>query len=126
MTAWTREDLARIGDANEVEIAPRRRDGTLRRPVTIWIVRNGDDLYVRSWKGTAGAWYRGTQARHEGRIQADGVERDVTFVEETDPGINTQIDAAYRSKYRGAGARYVDPMVAPESRATTLKLVPRG
>jgi hypothetical protein len=126
MTAWTREDLARIGDANEVEIAPLRRGGTPRQPVTIWVVRRGDDLYVRSWKGQDGAWYRGALVRREGRIGARGVEKNVRFLEETDPAVNDQIDAAYRTKYRGAGARYVDPMVAPEARATTLKLVPRG
>src|ERR671929_104609 len=48
-------------------------------PVTIWVVRVGDDLYVRSWHGRGGAWFRGTQGRHEGRIPAGGVEQDVTF-----------------------------------------------
>jgi hypothetical protein len=56
--AWTAEELARIGAAEELEIAPRRRDGTLRRAVPIWVVRVGDDLYVRSWRGSHGAWFR--------------------------------------------------------------------
>jgi len=47
MTAWTGEELARIGAADELELAALRRDGTLRKPVTIWVVRHGDDLYVR-------------------------------------------------------------------------------
>ena len=93
--------------------------------MTIWVVRRGDDLYVRSYKGLGASWYRGTQVRHEGRIRASGIEKDVTFVEETDPGINDQIDAAYRAKYSRYDAPYVDPMVAPEARAATIKLVPR-
>jgi hypothetical protein len=40
--------------------------------------------------------------------------------------MNDQIDAAYRTKYRRYGARYIDPMVAPEARAATIKLVPRS
>jgi hypothetical protein len=48
----------------------------------------------------------------------------VVFVEETDPGLNDQIDAAYRAKY-GRYPQYVAPMVTPEVRATTLKLAPR-
>ena len=96
-----------------------------RNPVTIWVVRLGDDLYVRSYRGTGGSWFRGTQVLHEGRIRAAGVEKDVTFVEETDPGTNDRIDAAYRTKYRRYAAQYVGPMVAPEARATTLKLAPR-
>jgi hypothetical protein len=124
MSAWTREELTRIGEADELTIAPRRRDGTLRRPVPIWVVRQGDDLYVRSWKGRDGAWYRGAQARHEGRVQAGGIEKEVTFDDETDIGVNDQLDAAYRSKYGRYGARYVDPMVGPAARATTIKLEP--
>jgi hypothetical protein len=123
MTAWTSDDLGRIGTAEELQIAPRRRDGTLRTPVTIWVVRVGDDLYVRSWRGRGGAWFRAAQASQAGRIRAGGMEKDVAFVEETDPGINYQIDAAFRTKYRRYGARYVDPMVAPEARIATIKLV---
>ena len=126
MTTWTKDELNKIGSTDELQIAPRRRDGTLRNPVTIWVVRHGDDLYVRSANGRSGAWFRGTQVRHEGHIQAGGVEKDVTFVEEADPGINDQIDAAYRTKYRRYAARYVDPIVAPEARAATIKLVPRS
>jgi hypothetical protein len=36
MTAWTSDELARIGSAEELEIAPRRQDGALARPRTIW------------------------------------------------------------------------------------------
>jgi hypothetical protein len=125
MTTWTSDELHKIGAAEELEIAPLRRDDTLRNPVTIWVVRLGNELYVRSYRGRGGAWFRAAQVRHAGRISSGGVEKAVTFVEETDPGINHQIDAAYRTKYRRHAPRYVDPMVASEARATTLKLVPR-
>jgi hypothetical protein len=95
MTTWTSDELTKIGTAEELQIAPRRRDGTLRNPVTIWVVRIDDDLYVRSVNGRTAAWFRGVQVRHEGQIQAGGVEKDVTFVEESDPDINAKIDAAY-------------------------------
>jgi hypothetical protein len=122
----TRDELAKISAAEELELAPVRRDETLGNPVTIWVVRVGDDLYVRSWKGDAGAWFRATQVRHAGHIEAGGVGKDVTFVAETDVDVNDRIDAAYRVKYRRHGGRYVDPMVAPTARATTIKLVPRS
>lgn len=126
MTAWTSDELNKIGTAEELEIASLRRDGTLRNPVTIWVVRLGDDLYVRSYRGRGGAWFRAVQVRHAGHIRAGGVEKDVTFVEESNSDINDKIDAAYRTKYRHYGAQYVDPMVAPEARAATIKLVPRS
>ncbi len=125
MSAWSRDELDIIGGAEEIDLAPRRRDGTLRKPVTVWVVRAGDGLYVRSYKGHDGAWLRSAQVSHEGRIQAGGVEKEVTFAEETDPGVNDQIDIAYRSKYRRYADTYVPPMLTPQARATTLKLVQR-
>lgn len=123
MRAWTSEELDRIGSAEELQLASLRQDGSLRRPVTIWVVRRGGDLYVRSVRGFAGRWFRGVQDRHEGRISAGGVDKEVEFVEVDD--VNDEIDAVYRSKY---GGRYpaddVDPMVSAAVRATTLKLVP--
>lgn len=124
MSAWTVDELNKIGSAEELEIAPRRRDGTLPKPVTIWVVRVGDELYVRSYRGPGSGWFRGVQVRHAGRIQAGGVEQDVAFVAEADPAINDQIDAAYRAKY-GRYPQYVAPMLTPAVRATTIKLTPR-
>ena len=125
MNAWTTNELKKIAAAEELEIASLRRDGTLRKPVTIWVIRYGDDLYVRSGYGRTSNWFRGTQDRREGHISAGRVDKDVTFVEETDPGINDQIDAAYRTKYRRHPS-YVKPIVSPEARAATIKLVPRS
>ena len=123
MSTWTSDELKRMAEAQELRIAPRRRDGTLRKPVIIWVVRVGDELYVRSYRGRRGACFRAAQANHKGRIWASGVEKDVTFVAESDPNINEQIDAAYRSKY-GRYPQYVAPMVTAEVRLTTIRLVP--
>ena len=60
-----------------------------------------------------------------GRRRGGWGDKNVTFVAEADNDINDQIDAAYRTKYRRHGVQYVDPMVAPTARATTIKLVPR-
>src|SRR5438067_2059796 len=119
MTTWTSDELNRIETAEELKIASLRRDGTLRNPVTIWVARHGDDLYVRSVKGRSGAWFRGTQVRHEGHIRAGGVDKDVTFVD-ADPNINDQIDAAYRTKYRRYATSIVSHIVSPEARSATL------
>jgi len=122
MTAWTNDELTRIASADELQIAPRRGDGTLRNHRTIWVVRHGDDLYVRSVNGRTSAWFRGAQVRHEGHIQAGGVDKDVRLVEIDD--LNEEIDAAYRTKYRRYAASIVDTIVSPQARAATLRLVP--
>ena len=98
MTAWNAEDLATIGNATEFEISSLRPDGSLRPFVTIWGVRHGDDLYVRSVNGRTAAWFRGAQARHEGRIWAGGVEKDVRSEEAGE--LSDELDVAYRTKYR--------------------------
>jgi hypothetical protein len=126
MAAWTSDELRKIAAAEELELASVRQDGTLGRPVTIRVVRVGEDLYIRSWKGGTSVWFRATQVRHAGHIQAAGVGKEVTFVAEADADINDQIDAAYRTKYRRHGGRYVDPMVAPPARVATIKVVPRS
>ncbi len=124
MTAWTSDELKKVGIAEELEISSLRQDGTLRNPVTIWVVRLNDGLYVRSVNGRDGKWFRSTQVRHEGRIQAGGVDKDVVF-EGADPSLNDQIDAAYRTKYHGYAARIVNTILTPQARASTIKLIPR-
>ncbi|WP_420310467.1 DUF2255 family protein [Streptomyces sp. YS-B37] len=124
MTKWTTDELNRIEAADELEVAPVRRDGTLHRPVPIWVVRDGDDLYVRSYRGAEGSWYRTARTNGAGHIRSGGVDKDITFVAETDSGLNDRIDSAYHSKYSRYGGSYVKAMVAPGTRATTLKLLP--
>jgi hypothetical protein len=123
MTGWTDHELGAVGAAEELEIAIRGADGTLRRPVPIWVVRVGDGLYVRSWRGVDGRWQQAAQASGEARISAGGVDRDVALLA-ADEGVNDAVDAGYRAKY-GRYASYVAPMLAAPARATTLALAPR-
>ena len=121
--SWTSDELDAIGTAEELNLASVRRDGTLRRPVTVWVIRDGNEVYVRSVNGRGSTWFRGAQTRHEAHIRAGGVEKDVELVE-TDERPDA-VDAAYREKY---GRRYpsiVPSIVAPEARAATLRLAPR-
>jgi hypothetical protein len=124
MTQWTSEQLDTIGNAEEVQIASVRRDGTLRKPVTVWAVRSGDDIYLRSVRGRSGHWFRGAQDRHEGRIRAGGVQQDVTFVD-AGHDIDNEVDGAYRAKYRRYAGSILNSVLTPEARSATLKLVPR-
>jgi hypothetical protein len=120
---WTSDELSAIASARELEIQSLRPDGTLRKPVTIWVVRQRDDLYVRSWRGPGSAWFRSVHDRHEGHIRAGGVDKDVTFVETHEKPVNAAIDVAYRAKY--GDSRFATPMVTEPARSTTLRLVPR-
>jgi hypothetical protein len=122
MSAWTNDELSRIEAAQELDLASVRRDGTLRAPVTMWVVRHGDDVYVRSVYGRGSSWFRGAQTRYEAHIRAGGVEKNVRLVETG--AMNEEIDAAYRAKYRRYAEIIVSSIVTPDARAATLKLVP--
>jgi len=124
MAGWTSDELNGTGAAEELQIASLPPDGALRRPVTIWVVRHGDDIYVRSVNGRGSSWFRGAQVRHEAHIHAGGVEKDVRLVENDD--VNDELDAAYRTKYRRYAASIIDHITSPEARAATLKLVLRS
>ena len=118
MSAWTSDELDRIGRAEELELAINGRT------VTIWVVRVGDELYIRSWRGTRGAWYGSAQRRRAGRIHAGGVDHDVALAR-AEENVNGPVDDAYRTKYAQYADTYAGHMVAAQARATTLVLEPR-
>ena len=123
MSTWNPADLEKIATAEELDLRSERADGTLRAPVTMWVVRAGAGVYVRSVKGTDGPWYRGTRSRHRGSITAGGVHQDVD-IQAADPGAYEDVDAAYRAKY-GRYTTIVGHVLTEQARASTLRLNPR-
>ncbi len=121
---WNPTELEVFSAADELAIAPMRPDGTLRPYTTIWVVRVGDDLYARSWRGRGGGWFPHALQRHQGRSRAGGAERDVTF-EEPDDADHRAIEDACRTKYARYARTYVEPMVSSVATAATLWLAPR-
>jgi hypothetical protein len=122
---WTSAELTEIDHEDELRIASRRPDGTLRPEVIIWMVRAGDDLYVRAAYGPETGWNRRAHAAGAGHVRiGSAVDRDVTF-EPADPATADAVTAAYEAKYAGRFARdIVDPVVSAESVGTTLRIVP--
>jgi hypothetical protein len=125
MSTWIDEELNRVGDAEELQLASRRRDGTLRPYVTMWVVRAGNELYVRSAYGPDNPWYRRAKASGAGRIRAGGVERDVTFGDAA-LDAHSAIDAAYHAKYDRYGPAIVGSVVGSKAVPVTIRLLPRS
>jgi hypothetical protein len=123
MSGWSADELARIERAEELQVASRRTDGSLRPYVTIWTVRAGDDVYVRSAYGYDNGWFQRALHADGGRIRAGGVERDVRF-EAPGSHVAEAVTAAYHAKYDRHGPRIVATVVSPEAVRSTLRLVP--
>src|SRR6476620_5718259 len=124
MTTWTSDELDSIDSVDELQIASLRRDGSLSSSRIIWLVVVDGELYVRSVRGPDAAWFRGTQVRHQGRIEAGGVTRDVSYARVA-PELDDRIDAAYRRKYSRYATSIVDSTTSRQARSTTLRLIPR-
>jgi len=69
---WTPEQLQRIDGSDELEIASRRADGTLRQFVPIWVVRVDDQVYVRTWHRRTTGWFGRVLDTHRARVRERG------------------------------------------------------
>ncbi|HEY0189271.1 MAG TPA: DUF2255 family protein [Cellulomonas sp.] len=123
--AWTAAELDRADTSDELDIASARPDGALRPAVTIWLVRVGDDLYVRSAHGPQNGWFRRALAAGTGRVTFGGQGVDVTF-EPAPDDVHPALDAAYRTKYARYDPHYVEPVVSALAATATLRVVPRA
>ncbi|MBV9794505.1 MAG: DUF2255 family protein [Actinobacteria bacterium] len=123
MATWPQEELERIGATDEIGIASRRADGSVRPYVTIWVVRSGDELYVRSAYGADNPWYRRALASGQGRIRAGDSEFDVAFTP-AGPETGDDLDAVYHAKYDRFGQQYVGPVTGPAVHGLAVRLEP--
>ena len=124
MADWTKDELERLGGAEELRVASLRPDGTQRPYIRVWVVRAGEDLYVRSAYGPANPWFRRAVASGRGRVMAGGLEPAVSFERPGDE-VMAEVDAAYHAKYGRYGARIVATVVGADTWPLTLRLIPR-
>lgn len=124
MSTWSKDELRKISEADDLHISPFCEDRvTYGTPTWIWSVAIDDALYVRGYNGQNSRWYQAAVQQKAGRITAAGVTKEVTF-EPIDGRINDRIDNAYRTKYRGSP--YLVAMISGRARSATVKLVPRA
>ncbi len=123
MTAWSKDELRKIAEADDLHISPFRGDGvTYGTPTWIWSVAVDDALYVRAYNGQNSRWYQSAVRQKAGRITAAGMTKEVTFEPVNGP-VNGLVDGAYRAKYHGSP--YLSPMISTRARSATVKVMPR-
>jgi hypothetical protein len=121
--SWPKEELRKIGVADDLHISPFREDGkTYGTPTWIWSVTVDDGLYVRGYNGTDSRWYRAAVREKAGRITAAGMTKEVSF-EPVSGEIQDRIDEAYKAKY--SRSPYLKPMIGAKARAATVRILPR-
>ena len=123
MSSWSKEELRKIAEADDLHISPFREDGkTYGTPTWIWSVVVDEALYVRGYNGQNSRWYQAAVRQKAGRITVAGMTKEVTF-EAANGAINDRIDDVYRIKYKGSP--YLKPMIGARARSATLEVVPR-
>ena len=120
---WSKDELCKIAEADDLHISPFREDGvTYGTPTWIWSVAVDGALYVRGYNGQNSRWYQAARRQKAGRINATSITKEVTF-EPVEGPINDVVDEAYRAKYRGSP--YLSPMIGGRARSATIKVMPR-
>ncbi|SRR6266508_3711404 len=116
------DDLATLGETEEIEIeTSAASDAPVHRTI-IWIVTDGSDAFVRSVRGARGRWYREAVAHPDVVIHAAGRRLAARAVRATDQGSIERTNQGLRDKYEGVpGFR---EMLEPDVFDTTLRLDP--
>lgn len=124
MAAFDRQTVALLEREREIDIVATRQDGSATAATTIWVVVDGEDAFIRSWRGERAIWYRAATGRpSEVELRAGGRRIPVRVVPAADDRSVARCSAALQAKY--AGDPSADAMVRDEIVATTLRVEPR-
>lgn len=122
MAGWSKNELAKIAQADDLRISPFREDGvTYGTPTWIWSVVVDEQLYARAYNGRQSRWYQAATKQKRGRISIAGLTKEVEF-EIANQTVNGRIDEAYSAKYQGSP--YLTPMIGAQASAATVKITP--
>jgi len=118
--SFPKATLALLDRADEVDIETRSPKGTVHS-VPIWVVVDGDDVFIRAVRGLKSRWYRELLAR-QGALIANGTRIRVRAIAAADSVSVKRTSDGYRKKYRKGGS--LDSMLVPAILPTTLRLEP--
>jgi hypothetical protein len=116
-------ELQHLADAEEITIGFLRPDGSTGS-TPVWIVRTGDDIFVRSMHGQRGGWYRRLRANPDGMVTDEAHTHLVRAEPVADERTKEEVTRAYSTKY--GDSPYVRPLLTEEASGATLRLEPRS
>lgn len=120
---FDRPTLHLLDRAREVDIETIKPNGMPRRS-TVWLIVDGDDVFVRSWRGDRAHWYQSAlDLPEQVTLHAGGRAFPVRVVWSPDDESVDRCSRGLERKYAGDPA--VGSMVRPAVLGTTLRLEPR-
>jgi hypothetical protein len=114
-------ELGLLAETEEIEIETAAADGPPHRTI-IWVVVDGDDAFIRSYRGPGARWYREATANPTVTIHVDGRALDATIVPAVDPASVQRTSDAIGRKYPNDSG--TPGMLKEENWPTTLRLEP--
>jgi hypothetical protein len=120
MADFDTDTLRRLRDVRELRIRTGKHPKTA---VIIWIVVAGNEVFVRSWRGDKGRWYRDLTAGGPATLEFAGRLFEVQAIPAGDAASVASASAEFLRKYQPS--THAPEMVRPEILSTTLRLEPR-
>ena len=114
-------DLAALAAAEEIDIETRAADGTAHRTI-VWVTVRDGAVYLRSYRGPTGRWYRETLADPTVALHVDGRRLAARAEPATDPASVEACSQGLRDKYKRSHS--LAAMLADAVLPTTLRVVP--
>ncbi len=118
---FSADDLGVLDSADEVEIETRSTQGNVHRTI-IWIVVDGTDVFIRSYRGAGARWYREALARPDVAILAGERRLEGTVRPAADDVSIRRTSDGFRRKYTRDPA--TPAMLRDEVLDTTLRIDP--
>jgi hypothetical protein len=109
-----------LHDVREVRIRTEKHPKTA---VVIWVVLADGEVFLRSWRGTKGRWYRDLAAGGQATLEFGARRLAVQAIPASDPDTDARVSREFLRKYQPSS--HAQEMVRSEILPTTLRLEPR-
>ena len=120
MAKFDADTLRELRDVQEVAIRTEKHPNSA---VVIWVVVADDEVFVRSWRGAKGRWYRDLAAGGPATLEFAGRRLPVQALPASDQAAVARASREFLSKYQRS--THAQEMVRSETLPTTLRLEPR-
>jgi len=120
MANFDADTLRELRDVQELRIRTEKHPKTA---VVIWIVVPGDEVFVRSWLGARGRWYRDLATGGPATLEFPGRRIEVHAFPASDDASIARASAEFLRKYEPNS--HAREMVRSEILSTTMRVEPR-